>query len=152
MEELSLFDYYDFAKVLASLVHQGQVDKGGKPYIEHPVRVADLLSDYESKTVAYLHDVVEDTWITEEILRKLFPKTICDAVMLLTRKDGETYDAFIDRIIKSDNKIAISVKIADITDNLNLGRLEVVTDKDIERAKKYANAMLRLKKALEVEL
>ena len=124
------------AYYIASKAHEGQVDLSGKDYFLHPQRVADKFSDYTVKTVAILHDTLEDTWVTEELLRKLFPGHICDAVVALTRKSDESYGEYIKRL--SCNYCARKVKIADLEDNLNLSRLKEITDEDLERAKKYA--------------
>ena len=124
------------AYYIASKAHEGQLDKAGKDYFLHPQRVADKFSDYSLKTVAILHDVLEDTWITEELLRKLFPEYICDAVVALTRKSDESYGEFIKRL--SCNVFARKVKIEDLADNLDLSRIQEITDEDLNRAKKYA--------------
>lgn len=124
------------AYYIASKAHEGQTDKAGKDYFLHPRRVADKFSDYTLKTIAILHDTLEDTWVTEELLRKLFPGFICDAVVALTRKSDESYGEYIKRL--SCNPGARKVKIADLEDNLNLSRLKEITDEDLERAKKYA--------------
>lgn len=124
------------AYYIASKAHEGQTDKAGKDYFLHPRRVADKFSDYTLKTIAILHDTLEDTWVTEELLRKLFPGFICDAVVALTRKSDESYGEYIKRL--SYNPGARKVKIADLEDNLNLSRLKEITDEDLERAKKYA--------------
>jgi len=124
------------AYYIASKAHEGQTDLAGKDYFLHPQRVADKFSDYTLKTVAILHDIIEDTWMTEDILRKLFPKLICDSVVALTRKDNESYQEYIKRL--SCNALARKVKIEDLADNLDLSRLPQITDKDLDRAKKYA--------------
>ena len=59
---------FEKAVILASQVHQGQRDKLGKPYILHPIAVASLVDDFELKTIAMLHDTIEDTWVTAEYL------------------------------------------------------------------------------------
>ena len=128
------------AYFLATNAHQGQKDKAGKDYIEHPKRVAQTFDDYIEKTVAILHDVLEDTWVTEEMLRNLFPEEIVDAVVYLTRKEDESYGDFIKKMCVSGYSayLARKVKIADLTDNMNIGRLNTITDEDIDRVKKYS--------------
>ena len=65
------------AFIVAFKAHRGQKDKGGKPYILHPLKVAFKVRGIESKTVALLHDTVEDTYITLETLKKSgFPRNI----------------------------------------------------------------------------
>ena len=136
------------AWLLSEKAHAGQLDKAGEPYIQHPRRVADCFSDTKLKIIALLHDTVEDTWVDEKLLRKMFSSDVCDCIMLLTRKNDETYSEFINRIVKSKNLYAIKIKIADITDNMNLGRLKEVTAKDLERTQKYAESRILLKEAL----
>ena len=79
------------------------------------------------------------------MLKKLFPKVIVDSVVLLTRKEGESYGQFIDRMCHNEEfddsfYIARAVKIEDLNDNLDLSRLDKITDEDIDRIKKYMNA------------
>ena len=124
------------AYYIASKAHEGQTDLAGKDYFLHPQRVANKFSDYTLKTVAILHDVLEDTWVTEDLLRKLFSKDICDSVVALTRKDNESYQEYIKHL--SCDAWARKVKIEDLADNLDLSRLPEITDEDLNRAKKYA--------------
>lgn len=121
---------------IASKAHEGQKDLAGVDYVLHLYRIADNFSDYTLKTVAILHDILEDTWVTEDLLRKLFPKEICDAVVALTRGINESYQEYIRRL--SCNYFARKVKIEDLADNLDLSRLPEITDEDLNRAKKYA--------------
>lgn len=109
------------AKCICREKHEGQVDKCGKPYWMHPFAVADAVVGDDAKTVAYLHDVVEDTDATLEwLLEQGFPAHIVDAVDAITRRDGETYDDFIVRAGRND--IARRVKIADLRHNLDPSR------------------------------
>ena len=82
---------YEKAWKLAEKAHEGQVDKGGNPYIEHPLAVTDRVVKPEAKVVALLHDVLEDTRVTGEELRKLFPETVVRAVELLTKEKGKGF-------------------------------------------------------------
>lgn len=106
------------ACILAKAAHCRQVDKAGEPYYNHIARVAERVKCEEDKTVAMLHDIVEDSPITLEDLRDMgFGPTIVHAVDILTRRDNEMYFQYIDRIIQSGNIIARNVKLADLTDN-----------------------------------
>lgn len=107
------------AIAMAALAHGGQVDKVGAPYIFHPIRVASTFSDEISQTVAVLHDVIEDTYVTLADLDAHFPQTVVNAVDALTRREGEAYEDFILRAGR--NPIARLVKIADLRDNLRPG-------------------------------
>lgn len=115
----------ELAHAMAIVGHEGQSRKGtGEPYVRHVERVADAVQGWEAKTVAYLHDLVEDTPVTIDSLAELFPASIVDAVLLLSRDPGgphhehETYRAFIERCASSGNALALAVKEADIRDNL----------------------------------
>lgn len=127
------------AIALAVRVHQGQKDKAGAPYILHPLRVMLAMDSEEAMMVAVLHDVVEDTPITLEDLRAMnFPETVVAAVDILTRRPEESYEAFIERV--KVNPLARKVKLADLEDNMDLRRLQHVTDRDKQRWERYAKA------------
>lgn len=104
---------------LALEAHKNQVDKNGKPYFEHPMRVATPFleaADLEAATVAVGHDLVEDTWVTLGFLEDRFPDVIVDAIDAITRRENETYRQYIRRCC--DNDIARRVKRVDVGDNL----------------------------------
>lgn len=127
------------AMQIAEKVHSSQVDKGGKPYINHPVRVERMCSRQEDRLVALLHDTVEDGDIASEYLLTVgFPQEVVDAVLSVSRKRGENYFDFILRC--KENPIGRRVKIADLIDNMDITRLNELTEKDIERLKKYHKA------------
>ena len=129
----------DKAMPIATKVHKTQVDKGGKPYIGHPLRVEKLCQDDDSKIVALLHDTIEDGDITAEyLLTQGFPTYIVDAVLSVSRNKDEHYFDFIQR--SKANPIGRKVKIADLKDNMDITRLNELTDNDIERLKKYHQA------------
>lgn len=145
------------ALILMRELHAGQTDKCGQPYWIHPFTVAMCKlncvidgTDISTAIVGLLHDVLEDTDITEQELLRRFPMKIDEreALELLTRKDGVSYDDYITSIIESDNKIAIYVKIYDLIHNKQLSRLTdagiAVTDKDKQRTEKYRKALDRL--------
>ena len=105
--------------------HLGQTDRGGVPYIHHPVHVAEQM-DTEARTVeALLHDVIEDAGVTpEELLREGIPEPMVETVVLLTRRKAEPYLDYIRRITDSGNSDAIAIKYADICHNLDASRLK----------------------------
>ena len=120
---------------VASKAHKGQKDKAGRAYILHPVNVALRTKGIKRKTVALLHDIVEDTNITLDDLKKLgFDNEIVNAVAAITKKSGEKYENYLKRV--KNNEIAKDVKIADLQHNSNLNRLKEITPKDIARKKK----------------
>ena len=100
---------------LAYHAHQGQFDKGGVPYIFHPIHLAEGMDDEISTCVALLHDTVEDTDVTLEQLVQEFPKEVGDAVALLTHAEDVEYFDYI-RAIRQ-NPIAVKVKLADLAHN-----------------------------------
>ncbi len=130
---------------LAVEVHQGQKDKAGSPYILHPLRAMLSMATETEMIVAVLHDVVEDGGITIDDLRKAgFSEEITDAIDCLTRRDGEEYDELIDRV--KSNPLAVKVKIADLRDNSNLGRIAEPKENDYKRLEKYRQALAELVK------
>lgn len=122
----------------ATLAHSGQVDRAGVPYIEHPKAVAEMVNGEKEKIVAYLHDVVEDAGVSLDEIREEFGGEIADAVDVLTRKDGVSYMDYIKGIKK--NGLAKKVKMADLTHNMNLSRIPVISKDDINRVEKYKKA------------
>lgn len=103
------------AIIIATQAHAGQVDKGGNPYILHPLRVMLKMPDEKTRIVAVLHDVLEDTPLTLEDLRKEgFSEDILEALDHLTRREGESYKKFIRRA--KQHPISRLVKLEDIED------------------------------------
>ena len=136
---MDLNKLYDKALRIAIRAHKGQKDRSGKEYIMHPIRVSERCKTMQAKIVAILHDTIEDTEITPEILlSEGFPQTIVDAVLSVTKLDGEEYEDFVLRSEK--NPIGKEVKLADLEDNMDIRRLNDITDKDVKRLKKYLKA------------
>ena len=134
------------AKSLATKAHEGQTDKAGLPYITHPERVASRLSTPEAQVVGWLHDTVEDTPLTLSDISKKFGPETAAAVDAISRRDGEKWSDYIDRV--AANPMARQVKISDLVDNSNLTRIPHITLKDVKRQAKYNKA---LKKLMEEE-
>lgn len=127
------------ALVLSFNAHKEQADKSGLPYVYHPYRVAEQMSDEVSVCVALLHDIVEDTDITLADLKDSgFPPEVLKAVALMTHEDGMPYFDYI-RQIKT-NPVATAVKLADLRDNSNPDRLGVLGSRDLQRLEKYEEA------------
>jgi len=124
--------------------HAGQTDKMGMPYHLHPERVAARCSTDAETIVALLHDTIEDTDITPEyLLGKGFTQEIVEAVLSVTKRDGESYMDFVARAKK--NSIGRMVKIHDLEDNMDLRRLDELTDEMVARQRKYLKAYHFLK-------
>lgn len=125
---------------VATKAHQGQFDKAGQPYILHPLTVAAMLDSEAEKTVALLHDVLEDSDLSTSDLKSYgFRDDIIDAVVTLTHRDNETYESYLHRV--KSNPLARKVKLADLEHNSDVTRLQVVTEKDRSRLQKYAVAI-----------
>lgn len=134
--------YQELALQIAQKAHAGQVDKAGKDYILHPITVASYMDTDTEKTIAYLHDVLEDTDVTVDALRKIFPNEIVDTLITLTHRKDESYFEYIQRVSKS--KLAKKVKVADLLHNLDITRIKEPTKQDYERLEKYKKAILYL--------
>jgi len=115
--------------------HLGQSDKGGMPYIYHPMHLAEQMETESECIVALLHDVVEDTKVTFEDLENEFSEEVIDALKLITHDKSVDVFEYI-RNLKS-NKIARKVKLVDLHHNSDLARLENITEKDKQRAERY---------------
>lgn len=136
------------AILIAVNAHNGQVDKAGEPYILHPLRLMLSRTREEEKICAVLHDVIEDTSITLDYLREQgFSEEVLAALGALTRRAEESYDEFISRVIS--NKTACHVKLADLSDNMDLSRIDNPTEVDRKRVEKYRKASERIIEALE---
>jgi (p)ppGpp synthase/HD superfamily hydrolase len=134
------------AIALAVEAHRGQRDKAGQSYILHPLRVMMRLETEAERMAAILHDVVEDTPYTLERLRELgYPEEVLGALDCLTKREGETYEAFIERV--SPHPLARRVKLADLEDNMDVRRLLTVGARETERLARYRAAWARLKQA-----
>lgn len=131
-----------YDKVLKFIMqkHQNQYDEGGNPYVLHPITVALMCNNESEKIVALLHDILEKTDTKEEDLKtlKLLNSSELRAIKALTRKKDMSYKDYIRRLFYYP--LAIKVKKAELLHNMDLSRLSVVTEKDLERNKKYQKA------------
>ena len=132
---------------IAAEAHEGQVDKGGEPYVFHPIRMALSLNSREERIVALLHDVVEDCpgWTFERIASFGFGPEIIEALNAVTKDpqadlaDEGEYMAFVRRA--AADPIGRSVKLADLRDNCDLRRIPEPTEGDLARIDKYQRAI-----------
>jgi (p)ppGpp synthase/HD superfamily hydrolase len=134
------------AIALASEKHMGQFDKGGMPYILHPLKVMHYLKsdDMELMAIAVMHDVVEDSDVTFTDLYSMgFSIRVVETLRLLTKIKGQSHREYVDGI--KTNKDAIAVKLADLRHNSDIRRLKGITDKDVARMKKYNEMYIELK-------
>jgi len=130
------------AIVHAAMAHEGQVDKGGLPYILHPLAVMLSLpsTDVDGRIVAVLHDVVEDTSVTLDNLASWLPEYLVQAVDAMSKRKGETSRAYWTRC--KANAIAARVKVADMRHNASPERLSVLSYAEQEYlSNKYKEAL-----------
>ena len=129
------------AMKVAYAAHEGQTDRSGVPYIFHPIHLAEQMDDELSCTVALLHDVVEDTGTTLEMLQKEFPPEVVEAVRLLTHDPSVDYFDYVRKL--KDNPIAKKVKLADLAHNSDEVRSRAAhcpEDKILHWREKYSKA------------
>ena len=129
---------------LAAKAHAGQVDKAGKDYIFHPLTVASFVTTDDEKTVALLHDVVEDTPVTLQNLSEAgFSDAVVHAVDCVTKREDESLEQYLLRV-KSD-VLATTVKLADLRHNCDLSRIPRPCEKDFARVERYRAEIAFLK-------
>ncbi len=130
---------------IAVEAYKGVLDKGGNPYILHPLRMMFTVNTEKEKIVAVLHDVIEDAadWDFERLEKNGFSVVVIEALRSVTKKTkDEDYEAFVERAMV--NPIGRQVKIADLKDNMDVTRIGELTDRDRERLNKYKRALKKL--------
>lgn len=136
--------------VIATNAHAGQFDRGGNPYILHPLRVMSYLKtdDEELMCIALAHDVIEDTSVTYHDLREAgMTERIIAGIRSLTKQPGQTYEEYKAGVFA--NVDAMRVKMSDLRHNTDIRRLKGVTEKDIARMAKYHQFYMEIKAKLE---
>lgn len=145
------------AILLATLGHYGQVDRGGAPYILHPMAVMSRVASHGTRTmiVGVLHDLIEDNpHITVETLRQCgFDEEILEALQYLVRPKGMTVMQAAEKIAALDVRrpaviMAMRTKIADYEENRKLSRLPDPTQADIDQCLNYGRAQQIVARAL----
>lgn len=138
-------EYTKLALKICYQAHKNQLDKSGLPYVFHPFHIAEQMKDEDTTIAALLHDVVEDTSVTLEDLKKYgFSEEVISAIAVMTHDPNVEYMEYIAQVKK--NPIAAAVKLEDLRHNSDLTRLDKVTAKDIQRNEKYKKAMELLEK------
>jgi (p)ppGpp synthase/HD superfamily hydrolase len=125
---------------LALKYHKGQIKNGtGEEFILHVLRVMIKMDSEDEKISAVLHDIIEKSNCTHDILKEQgFSNKIINTVDALSKRKGEDYSDYIKRVKK--DPIAVKVKIADLEDNMDIRNIKDITSIDIEkmnRRKKY---------------
>lgn len=136
--------------VITTNAHAGQYDRGGNPYILHPLKVMHYLKtdDEELQCIALGHDVIEDTDTTYADLRAAgMTERIINGISALTKVPGETYDEYKRRVF--GNVDAMRVKLCDLRHNTDIRRLKGVSEKDLERMAKYQRFYLEIQSRLQ---
>ena len=125
---------------IAARTHAGQLDKGGAPYILHPLRVMLRVAPGVQQIVAVLHDVVEDSAVTfEDLEREGFSAEVISGLRAVTKVEGESYEDFVARVAL--DPVGKAVKLADLMENSDLSRIAEPSQKDLERVAKYGRAI-----------
>lgn len=134
---------------IATSAHHGQFDRGGNPYILHPLKVMHYLKsdDEELQCIALGHDVIEDTSVTYQDLRDAgISQRVINGIAALTKQPGQTYEEYKQCVFANED--AMRVKMADLRHNTDIRRLKGVTEKDIARIAKYQMFYMELKARL----
>ncbi len=141
----------DAAIMVAARAHAGQRDKGRPdlPYLTHPMRVMANFDEQDLQIIAVLHDAVEDSVntanqiTTEDLAAAGAGDRILAAMEAITHPDDEPYQDYLARV--AANPDALKVKLADIDDNADEGRLRLLPpEKAAELRDKYARARATL--------
>ena len=140
---------------IAFEAHKNDVDKGGYPYIMHPLTIAEKFKEENLVIVALMHDIVEDhgdVYSFDSLQNCVgFGDEVLDALKAITIREGENYSDYIERVSK--NRIATLVKIEDLRHNSDVTRVEFVDPLGVDnrtkkRLKKYNEAYATLNKAV----
>ena len=128
------------AMKIAFDAHRGQTDRAGIDYVNHPLHLAEQMETESETCAAFLHDVVEDSsWTIEMLAAEGIPNDALEAIKLLTHKEGVPYVEYVESL--KDNEIARKVKLADLEHNSDLSRLPEVSEEDLTRVRKYYKAI-----------
>lgn len=140
--------------IIATQRHDGQFDKGGAPYILHPLKVMHYLrsDDPELQCIALGHDLIEDTFKDQRdgegyLRSRGFSERVIDGILALTKREGQTLERYKAQVMA--NKDAVKVKMADLRHNSDIRRLKGATAKDFDRMAKYHQFYLELKEVLK---
>lgn len=143
MKDISGQGTLERAIEIAARTHVGQVDKGGAPYILHPLRVMLRVAPGAQQIVAVLHDVVEDSEVMfEDLEREGFSAEMISGLRAVTKVENESYEDFVARAAL--DPVGRAVKLADLMENSDLSRIAQPSQKDLERVQKYRRAIAYL--------
>lgn len=146
---LSIQETIKFAKES----HRGQM-YGDRPYEYHLESVAEVVKTFSFDgrdtefydiivKVAWLHDIVEDTSVTLDMLRTMgYSEAVVNGVEAMNRDEKESYGEYINRVMQSE--VALYVKLADSLCNFR----ESKKNNDTRRMAKYA---MNIEKLIQVD-
>lgn len=147
----SLDDLVMKATIIVTDLFKNDIDKGGNSYLLHLLYVYSGVNSKEEKTVAFLHDILEEKEVTSSDLIEVgFSEKIVNDVLILTKDKNVSYEEYIDNIIENGSIESIRVKLADLENNMDLTRIKNPKEADHNRINnKYVPAYKKLKKRLE---
>lgn len=134
---------FNRARLLAKIAYGDLEDQAGDSIYNHSLRVASYCETYGERTVAFLHDIIEDTDVTADDLIAFFNRRTVEDVVTLTRRSDETYANYIGRIIDSGSRTAVVVKLADLRDHFDSA--DAIPESLVKR---YEKAKARLEAGL----
>jgi len=153
-EELIYYNNLDLlkrSKELVEFLFRDKLDKGHHNYLDHLKHVSQDFVNDEQKSMALMHDVLEDTSVTKKDLKELGYDDYFIYVLELLTNTYDTYDKYIDHLLEENNKDAFEIKMKDLLHNMDLTRVEKITKKDLKRTEKYIKAYLKIIDKLEGE-
>src|SRR5574343_1124298 len=139
------------AILIATNAHHGQFDRGGNPYILHPLKILHYLKtdDEELQCIGILHDTVEDTNVTyKELIEVGMSERVISGVKAITKVPGQTYEEYKESVFS--NVDAMKVKLCDLRHNTDIRRLKGITDKDKLRMTKYHEFAFEIQQKMSV--
>ncbi len=126
-------------------------DKANTNYMNHLQHVSQDFKNDRKRSMALLHDILEDTEVTSSDLKALgYDESFIEVLQILTNT-YETYDEYIQHLLDSNNKDAFEIKMKDLLHNMDLTRVDKITQKDLKRTEKYIKAYLKIIDKLEGE-
>lgn len=140
------FELVNKAIYWARKYHGSQKRKSGEPYYSHPLEVAYMVSDYNLKTdiivTSILHDIVEDTEVTVEIIHGSFGQRIAEMVDRLTRDRPDGSKLSVEHIINNayhlKDKEVLLIKLFDRFHNI-----QTIESMSIEKTKQIITETIK---------
>ena len=142
---------YERSVELVKKLFESKLDKGNHNYLNHLEHVSQDFEEERKKSMALMHDVLEDTKVTRMDLENLGYDDEFISVLELLTNTFDTYEEYIEHLLASNNKDAFEIKMKDLLHNMDLTRVEKITKKDLKRCDKYIKAYLRIIEKLESE-